>query len=156
MDFPRAFTIAPTKPDYSLLARTFAYEVKIRFRINAVIDAGNANRLTGWHKAATKKLTFFVSNPESDEVARESIREAARHLNKTTELLMQVEDYMLPLMTGIPIGFEIVDTPVRVDRKQPRDVAFLWDFIAEIRDNWRRTYEARLEEVANYKPAAAA
>jgi hypothetical protein len=147
MNFPRSFSIAAIESDYSLFAQDMTFEVTgVAQRCNAEITLESGRKvLSGWHKGAGTKVTFHVSHPLNEEIARASVIAALREIEKTQSLIRDLvdggEDYLLPLMTSVPVGCYWSEIR-RVDRKRDRKAAFLWDFLAETRDAWNRKLQA--------------
>lgn len=49
------------------------------------------------------------------------------------------ERELIPIMTGVPLGFRLTGTPERVERKRNRRTCtFLGDWTAEVTDAWNR------------------
>lgn len=151
MEFPLAFSIsAPRdKSDLSLCSRDFAVEVNGVYRINAQVEGHGRTLLSGWHEAAFVRVVFFVSNPINEAAALEAVREAARELDNTIRLIRETDEHLIPIMTGFPLGFRITGTPRVIERKRPRRVAYVHDFVADVRDAWKKQVAKWIAEFAS-------
>jgi hypothetical protein len=147
MNTPRSFYLTAINPDYSLGVQDIALEARLRFRINSEIDANGKRVFTGWHKSAGTKVTFYVANAANEESARATVRDAVHKMSQTTMLAIELnssgEEYLMPLITSVPLGAELMSLKP-VSRKRSRDVSYLGDYIANVKDAWAaRVSEAR-------------
>lgn len=139
MNTPRSFYLTALDPDYSLGVQDIALEARLRFRINSEIDANGQRVFTGWHKSAVAKVTFHVANASSEESARATVRDAVHKMSETMMLAIELnnagEEHLMPLITNVPLGAELMSLKP-VSRKRGRDVSYLGDYIANVKDAW--------------------
>jgi hypothetical protein len=152
MNTPHSFYLTAINPDYSLGLQDIALEARLRFRINSEIDANGQRVFTGWHKSAGTKITFHVANAANEKSARDTVRDAVHKMSQTMTLAVELnnsgENHLMPLITNVPLGAELTSLKP-VSRKRRRDVAYLGDYIAKVKDAWaERLNEARALVVA--------
>lgn len=146
MKTPRSFYLTAINPDYSLGVKDIALEARLRFRINSEIDANGQRVFTGWHKSAGTKVTFYVANAANEEAARETVRDAVYKMSQTMALAVELngsrESHLMSLIANVPLGAELTSLKP-VSLKRSRDVAYIGDYIAKVKDAWAQ----RLNEV---------
>lgn len=150
MKTPSSFIVycREEESDWSLASCDMAFEVVIQSVANAVIEDKGRRLLSGWGKTASQKVTFHVSRPKNEEAAKRAIVSAIHEIGKTRNLLSETEDYLRPLIVGIPVGCKMMKAPRPVNRKRSKNTDLVSEWVFQIRMAWKDQVESLRKEIA--------
>ena len=121
------------RTDYSFTAHDCVLAIKYDFYVNQILTSHTGRELlTGWARSAGQKATVFVSSPLTAQDAYTAVRQLAHELNASTRIYLDMEEYMRPVITGIPIRFRIIGKPEMVECRRRNNVGYVPDVLDAI------------------------